>query len=142
MVENENLMNFYGSFRQMWFGNLLRLSMIWLLNYFLESRFSWLYLLDLTSFFTRFLHLVDAVSHGVFTNKLFTLLTWLLVLHFDEFLSVFSCDSLLRALVHAYVLNIEDRRTRLLVSISWLLLCPILLIPSLFLSLMTILLGL
>jgi hypothetical protein len=138
LVENENLMNFYGSFRHMWFGNLLHLSMIWLLNYFLESRFPWLYLLDLTSFFTRFLHFVDAVSHGVFTNKLFTFLTWLLVLHFDEFLGVFSCHSLLRALVHAYVLNIEDRLTRLWVSISWLLLCPILLI----LSLMTILLGL
>jgi len=117
--------------------------MIWLLNHFLKSRFSLgPYLLDLTIFFTRFIVFVDVFSHSIFTDKLFTFLTWLLVFHFDDFLSFFNYDRLLRALVHAYILNIELRVTRLLVSIYRLLLCLILVIPSLFLSLMVILLGL
>jgi hypothetical protein len=137
LVEIENLMDFYRGF-----GNLLRLSMIWLLNHFLEPRLSRRHLLDLTFFFTRFIHLLDVFSHGVFTNKLFTFLTWLLVFHFDDFLGVFSADGLLGALVHAYVLDVEYGVTRLLVGAPRLLLCLVLRIPSLFLPLLTILLGL
>ena len=61
---------------------------------------------------------------------------------FDDFLSVFDGDSLLRALVHAHVLDIQNRVARLLEGVSRLLFSLILLIPSLFFPLLIIVIGL